>query len=167
MLLCYLRISRQRQQVAMLNATLEYNTSLLECNMWNGRAIRRRCLRRKRGRTDHCWRKLFELFLVKLDRASATSAVVSVHPWANSKWPISQSEHALYSSYVITRLSVWPDLYMYNWLQELTFQRQKYVKHPYSGKVLQHHTCVITAVINTTWAVVKMKPVPSKPMSGE
>ena len=29
MLLCYLRISRQRQQVAMLNATLEYNTSLV------------------------------------------------------------------------------------------------------------------------------------------
>ena len=31
-----------------------------------------------------------------------TSAVVSVHPWANSKWPIGQSERALYRSHVVT-----------------------------------------------------------------
>ena len=45
-----------------------------------------------------CDANFFFHYFVKLDR---TSAVVSVHPWANSKWPIGQSERAFYSSYVI------------------------------------------------------------------
>ena len=47
-----------------------------------------------------CDANFFFHYLLKLDRTSVTSAVVSVHPWANSKWPTGQSESALYSSYV-------------------------------------------------------------------
>ena len=59
MLLCY-PISRQRQQVAMLNATLEYNklTSLARIQhvKWESDYEEKS----KRGRTDQWWRKLFE-----------------------------------------------------------------------------------------------------------
>ena len=57
MLLCSLLIARQRQQVAMLNAALEYNRALARLRHMQRRVVRRRRLRRKPGRTDHWWRR--------------------------------------------------------------------------------------------------------------
>ena len=33
-------------------------------------------------------------------------AFVTIHPWANGKWVIDQSEHALYLSYVIMVMGI-------------------------------------------------------------
>ena len=60
MLLCYLLIARQRQQVTMLNAALEYNRALARLRHVKRRMVGQKRLRRKPGHTDQWWKNLFE-----------------------------------------------------------------------------------------------------------
>lgn len=59
-LLCDILISRKREQVALLNAAMEYNKALARLRHVKRRIIRRRRFQRKPGRTDQWWRNLFE-----------------------------------------------------------------------------------------------------------